>query len=92
MNEYEEETQELQPLPKRKRAASPKKGAKQRTTTMTVLVSPEADALLSGASKALGWTKTKTLSVALEVAIKPLADFDIEDPKVLAFLKAGIGK
>ena len=59
---------------------------------MTVLVSPEADALLSGASKALGWTKTKTLSVALEVAIKPLADFDIEDPKVLAFLKAGIGK
>lgn len=91
MNEYEEETQELQPLPKRKRAAAPKKGAK-RPTTMTVLVSPEADALLSGASKALGWTKTKTLSVALEVAIQPLADFDIEDPKVLAFLKAGIGK
>jgi hypothetical protein len=59
---------------------------------MTVLVSPEADALLSGASKALGWTKTKTLSVALEVAIKPLTVFDIEDPKVLAFLKAGIGK
>ena len=92
MNDEYNEGTELQPLPKKmKRAASPKK-AKQRTTTMTVLVSPEADALLSGASKALGWTKTKTLSVALEVAIKPLADFDIEDPKVLAFLKAGIGK
>ena len=86
-----EETTELQPLPKRRRAAAPRKATKAATTT-TVVVSPETDAILAGAAKALGWTKMKTLAVAVDVAITPLDGYDIDDPKVLAFLKAGIGK